>query len=365
MSNESDHALDRFFASTKEGYSNAPGAGGSFDISLLDHTLRIHFAGPALLHLMRPLKHLVMPSARQPPSFEIFVWEGPESWLPPTPCWKMGQQTALGGISGLHSDRFSIYYHDQSGLLCMCDRAARKSLYWIRNAQKLPYWETGSPFRILFHWWALSMGAHMAHAAAVGAKDQGILLAGRGGAGKSTLTLASLDAGMTLIGDDYVLLKAGTPPRAYSLYSSAKIHSRFLHEAFPHWGGAVAQQIGPESKSLFMLEEWAPTALRKSFAIRAVVLPKVEFNQTASIVKISSTDALLAMAPSTIFQLPSAHATAMNYFRRWMEGLPAYRMTTGRSLPEGPRMLRALLELGESEPAACVLERPNMCLRAS
>ena len=116
-----------------------------------------------------------------------------------------------------------------------------------RKHGNLPYWETAAPFRILFHWWSQSFGGQISHAAAVGRDGKGVLLAGRGGSGKSTTAICCVDAGMEYVGDDYVLLTRTPTPTAHSLYNSAKIHTAFLRQALPHWQDRVAGEMGPET----------------------------------------------------------------------------------------------------------------------
>src|SRR5205807_9852223 len=84
------------------------------------------------------------------------------------------------------------------------------------------------PLRPLLGWVLASPGRHLVHAGAVGSEGQGVLLAGSGGAGKSTTAVACVEAGMSYVGDDYVLLSTGEPPAAHAIYGTAKLDRRSL-----------------------------------------------------------------------------------------------------------------------------------------
>ena len=87
----------------------------------------------------------------------------------------------------------------------------------------MPAWEPSAPFRNLFHWALGDSGLAFAHAAAVGTAAGGILLAGRGGAGKSTTAMACVHAGWRYVADDYCVLDVSGHPSTHTLYGSAKI----------------------------------------------------------------------------------------------------------------------------------------------
>jgi hypothetical protein len=346
----SDSDLERFFLAFQEGFLRAAESGGVQQrrLTVAGHPVTISFAGNALLKLARPLAHLEDAHSDIPGKLNILAWEGPVGWSPPKPVWKQGQQGYQGEIVGLGSGRFAVNYHDTSGLFHMIDHHTRSVLYWIPCAGDLPFWEIASPFRIIFHWWARSLGGNVAHAAAVGKDGRGVLLVGKGGSGKSTAALACLYHGMEFVGDDYVLLLRDPVPRAHSLYSSAKMHAHFLREAFPDWQEMVAMEIGPENKAVFFLHDKLPESLQRSLEIHAIVAPQVGHAPDAQLSLRPASEGLLALAPSTIFQLPGARREAMTFFSNFIRGIPVYAMRTGEDLASGPRALLELLSAVES-----------------
>jgi len=338
--------MQHFFESFLSGFARARGCQetGNLDLRIAGRTIRVHLSGGGLKHLLRPLAHL-SPGSPDPhsagPDLDLYVWDGSAGWeVPPFP-WDARQEWYLGEIEGVEAGGVQINHHPPSGLLCM--RCGKRAVYWLPDAEKLPFWEIASPFRVIFHWWARSFDAHVAHAAVVGKQGAGVLLTGRSGAGKSTMAIACADAGMDYVGDDYVLLERSPRPMAHALYNSAKMHADFLARAFPHWLPRVSGSIGPEKKSLMFLRECMPASVVNCLPITCVMLPKISGGRTAQLRETTPIEGLLALAPSTIFQLPGARTSALPFFRRWIGDLPVYDLLTGDSIASGRSLIAEFL----------------------
>ena len=349
--------LERFFHETAQGFDRAADQLGqsTHDFLVAGKHVRVRLAGPALAHLARPLAHLKCDAAARPADgeeLEILAWDSADGWLPPRPPWDFRKLAHGGAIEGLNSNRFEVNYSGDHGLLSLYDRQARRALYWLLDAKQLPYWEIAAPFRIVLHWWSQSFGGQLTHGAAVGRGNTGVLLVGRGGSGKSTTSIACLDAGMQYVGDDYVLLTREPVPVAHSLYHSAKIHTSFLRRALPNWLDRVAGQIGPEQKSLMFLHECLPHQVRDRLTIRGVVQPKVTAAVHSRISPQPPSLGLLAVAPSTMYQLPEAQHATLSFFADWMRTMPTFVLHAGTDLTSSPRELSNLLENKEAKRAA-------------
>ncbi len=381
--------LENFFDETIAGFTCASEqlGGSTHDFRIAERHVRVRLAGDSLRHLIRPLAHLKkssrisssclvhckshMKSHCKSPclpkshivtetewptaatALEIFALrDSPDGWLPPRPPWDFAQLGHGGAIAGLEDDRVLVNFTADHGLLCMYHRPTHRAVYWLPSADQLPYWELAAPFRILLHWWSQSFGGQIVHAAAVGCDGQGVLLAGRGGSGKSTTSIACVDVGMQYVGDDYVLLLPGKSPTAHSLYHSGKIHTAFLGRALPHWQSRVAAEIGPEHKSLLFLHECEPDRVRDRLTISAILQPKVGAGSRAQIVPQSASLGLLAIAPSTMYQLPRARQSTLSIIAESIRELPSYRLNLGTDVHSAPRGLIALLARREASYAA-------------
>lgn len=115
-----------------------------------------------------------------------------------------------------------ILYAPESRLLGA--RPSARTFYYCRHTSQpsppLPYWAVSS----LVCQWAGTEGLLPVHGAAVGTGGKGVLLAAKGGGGKSTLAVSCLLAGMELVSDDFLLLNTQGPVSAMPLFSMIKIN---------------------------------------------------------------------------------------------------------------------------------------------
>jgi hypothetical protein len=240
----------------------------------------VHFSDRALEKLLYPaLAHQELPKGRTEPSFKILAWDSFHSGLPMwSPPWTTGDYLARGEIAGYNDERFRAVFQFDSGVLSLYDADRQIGLWWTQDFAQLPLYERAAPFLLLFHWWhALGRdGSFLLHAAAVGTEDcGGLLLAGRGGSGKSTTALASLlDDTSSYLADDYCVIRAGAErPTVHSLYCSAKLDAKTL-AAFPALSRRVSlYEIGrePGGKIGFDLYRSFPESFRRELHLRASV----------------------------------------------------------------------------------------------
>lgn len=342
-----DRQLHDFFETLVDSYPRGSGRDPEriLDLEIAGRPVRIRIAGEGLATLSLPLTHLTQPQreAASAVELEILVWCGPAGWHPPKPPWDFANLSWFGEIMGLESKRFSVNFTADHHLLCMYDRETKRAIFWLPSASMMPFWEYAAPFRIVLHWWSRDFGGQICHAAAVGHEGRGALLVGRGGSGKSTTSIACVDAGMEFVGDDYTLLTRWPTPTAHSLYNSAKVHTEFLHSALSPWSKQVVRQIGPERKSVLMLQQCAPQLVRRSLPIAGIFQPRVTTSLQAQIVPHSATEGLLSMAPSTMYQLPEARQETLSMLTEWVRSVPSYSLRLGTDLSSAPRALQRWL----------------------
>jgi hypothetical protein len=180
--------------------------------------------------------------------------------------------------------------------------------------------------------WFAARGWQLVHGAAVGGADGGALIAGRSGAGKSTTALACLAAGLGFAGDDYVLATADPEPRVHGVYASAKLQQEQLPR-FPWLAAHVAnREREPGEKPVLLLAGDARLRLVPAMPLRAVVVPRVTGAARPAVRPIAPAEALAALAPSTLFQLPFDRPAALGRLRRLVESCPCWRLEAGPDL---------------------------------
>lgn len=320
--------------------------GGSvIQLSFATATVRAQFL-PALAHLMVP--------AQGKATFEIAIWDSASTGVPMVPApWTADDYLARGEIRGVAADDVvQVAYHPGSSILSMFHRGEKKALVWMANIEECPYYEQAAPLRTILHWWSAAQGQQLVHGAAIGTEEGAVLITGKGGSGKSTTALSALVAGMLYLGDDYVLCALSEcTAHVFSIYNSAKIdrntlkflalsphllhnRDRFLDEA---------QQGAEPEKGVLLGQEHFPDQLCASLPLRALIVPKITGEAVARLQPLKPTQAFIALAPTTVFQLPGAQQAALAFLRRLVVQLPCYQLQLGRDLPQAHALIRSLL----------------------
>jgi hypothetical protein len=251
---------------------------------------------------------------------------------------------ALAHVQDLNDDRFFAVFQGEINALNLIDAERGQAVYWLEDAAAIPYWETGTPLRLLLHWWLSRGPVQLIHGGAVGLPRGGVLLVGRGGSGKSTAAAACLDSPLRYAGDDYVLVRAEPQPYVYSLYNTAKLEPANLRR-FPALLPALANADRLDTeKGLAFLWEHFPDRLALGFPVRAVLLPRFGGGPGTRLRPATPGEALLAAAPTTIFQNRRTGREVFEQAASLVRRAPAYVLETGTDLAHIPRVILRLLE---------------------
>lgn len=216
------------------------------------------------------------------------------------------------------------------GLWTIADLASRRGLYWVRDGAALPDWEPGAPFRLLLHIMTQAAGLQLVHAAGVVVDGRGLLLAGAGGSGKSTTSFALLAKGVRTVGEDFVVLAPGEPPRAYALYDTIKL-TGMATDLFP---SAVARAANPNreagEKARVHLLELMPDRLQASMPVHAVISLRLAHSARTSIRASSEGASMRALAPSSAFLLRVRMAETIARVGALVRSVPAFEADLAR-----------------------------------
>jgi hypothetical protein len=322
----------------------------------------LHFSDGTLENLLFPaVAHQELPERKAEADFKILAWDSAHSGIPMwSPPWTTGDYLARGEIAGYNNGRFKAVFQLGSGVLSFYDAAPQIGLWWTKDYTRLPLYERAAPFLLLFHWWhALRPDdSLLIHAAAVGTGDRGgLLLAGRGGSGKSTTALACLlDGSWLYLADDYcVIRQEAETPTVHSLYCSAKIDGEALAVFRATSPGGSLHEIGrdPDGKIGFDLYQSFPKSFRQELPLRVILLPRVpKQNNAAQPNRFTPTGAgaaLRALAPSTLFQLPGAGPKNFRMIAALTERLPCFHLELRRDIVGVPQSLQQFMKRVSSE----------------
>lgn len=334
LDHDFDHAAD------------ASGGVSELFVAFARRPVCIRFGGPRVAAALRPaLAHLeTAPGER--PALTLRVWDALRPSAAPEPG-AAEEATAAGvGASYFYErDGFRALHQPSSDILSVLGPDGASGWFWMPDASGLPYWEYTAPFRHLLSWWLRANGLHHVHGAAVGTAAGGVLIAGPGGAGKSTTALASLlDGRLGYAGDDYVAVGLDAP-FVHSLYSSAKIHRDDLPR-FPHLDGVVGRDGREDGKAVFYVGESFPGRAVPGFPLRAIVVPRVGGRRAARAVRGASATALAALAPSTIFQLHPPAPDALARMAELARAVPTFVLELGTDIRTIPRELLRIIDEG-------------------
>lgn len=295
---------------------------------------------PTLKMLTEALQHLASSSKSNKPELYIEVWTTTNnsrvnkfiSWL---------NETYSQQVVRVQTSRFSFFYNPgfDGGYssLNFIDFERQRAIFWVKDGTTIPWYELAAPFRVIFHWFFQTQNYYLIHAAAIGMADKGILLVGKGGSGKSTTALTTFEHNELLyLGDDYTLIKLTPHPTVFCLYSSAKVTDDTL-KRFQQLRGAAFQitQADQEKKTLFFSKSKLGQ-LKRSLPLVAILLPSICNTKATKLATATRAEALLALAPSTIFQLlpEDNQTTSFIELSLLVQKLRAYHLLLGTNPTE-------------------------------
>jgi len=312
--------------------------------NLAGFSLRLRFAGNALAGLFtRAISHLETgPVTRPDLTVCLFDSVSTGARLPPPP-WSKEDYLARSEIRGFNDAEVNTAFNLAFGSLNILSHKDNTAVYWIKDACRVPYYEAGSPLLTILHWWMRRQERQLVHGGAVGRADGGILFAGKGGSGKSTVALTSLLAGFSYAGDDYVLLNVKPPFFVHSLYNSAKLDPNHLKN-FPGFLPCLSNpgKLDKEKGLLFLKERFSGQ-LTGGFPLKAVVLPHLTGLKETGFRRASAALGLRTIFPSTVVQLPGADHKDVRSLSEIIGQLPVYILELGTDLSLIPETITRLL----------------------
>jgi hypothetical protein len=299
-----------------------------------DGAALLEFCGPAFAHLERVDDGFAADLA-------VWMWDAASTGRP---FPELDVAVPAGhGAAVVHEGDESFVLHPSDRALTYLDRRTGQALYVVDDPARLPPWDRPAPLRTLLSWWFASEGMLLAHAAAVGTEDGAVLLVGPGGSGKSSTALGCLAAGMGYLGDDYVLLDPAKGS-VWSVFGSAKLVPGHL-ERFP--GLMTPEPLRSDDSREVKLVGWPsiehPDRMTRTAMVRAFVIPTVTNGPECTLAPTSAGRALMALAPTTMFQTPGGQRTAFDRSVEIVRGLVPYRLALGAGADAVPEMLASLI----------------------
>jgi hypothetical protein len=363
---EASEEVERsFFERNAELFEQAAAGSGeirhTFRIAGL--VVRLRFAGPALVDQIIPaFEHLRVPDSADC-DYEVCLWDSKSCGLrmDPPPCDRRNF-TNRGNIWGFHSRRYRAAFHYGEFSVNTMDRESARAVYWVQDAAELPFWVNASPLRSILHWRLVDAGRQLVHAAVVGTDDGAVVIPGRGGSGKSTTALLCLRHRLRYVSDDYAVLQLDPEPRAYSLYSTAKLELDSI-ERFPELAryGGIKRSAGYEKGVLF-LHPGFDEQIAESLPLSAIALPRITGQKDTSLGEADALTLEQAASFTTISHLPHTGQSTVEFMRRLTTEVPRVAIELGTNFDEIPGVVA---ECARRSPRFCAVARTGPDLDAA
>jgi hypothetical protein len=249
-------------------------------------------------------------------------------------------------ILGAADDRFVGC--QRPGIVAWVDRHNRHIVVCVERSEDLPLYDLGKPLLFPLLLWHGDRGMEVIHACLISKDGRGVLLAGRGGIGKSTSALTCIESGFGYLGDDYIALESAADGsfRGHSLYSSTWLMADNVGR-FPQLAPHVIYAPRPDrEKSLVLLADVFPDRLGAVVPIHALLIPRVCGVSSPRLRAASKAEALFALAPKSLILLPSSGAKGLENLLRLAERVPCFWLEVGADTHAIPERVAELTTLG-------------------
>ncbi len=197
------------------------------------------------------------------------------------------------------------------------------------------------PLPELFGLWALGNSMIMLHSACVGADGTGVLLAARGGGGKSTLAVSCLTGGFDFVGDDYILVNREGPLRAAPLYRTVGLNPDIYERINPDM---PVLRIDQDRGGKLLLDA-SGYSFREELPVKAIVFPIIAGLKEPEIVRTKPGPVLAKLIHSTAQQLSfDRDPEPYRIMSRRLMGIPVFEIRLSTDLEKNREKLREFIK---------------------
>ncbi len=272
---------------------------------------------------------------------QIFAWDDSagSTGFPAPPWGNNYVYTHRGDVRGYSSDLIRVAFNYDSKLLNLWHTERKIGIYWTQDLKSLRSYEWAAPLRTQLHWVGSENGLQLTHAGVVGLDGMGLLLAGKGGSGKSTTSLACWNAGWQFVSDDYCWIAHEPLTRAYAVYRTAKLLPDVATD-LPSWDRV--ERLSDE-KYVYQLDTLSSRNLVSELNLTALLLPRPTDVKSPAVRPATLRDALATLSLSTMAQLAGANARNMAHLRETSSRLSKYHLDLCFPTSSVPPVLEGLL----------------------
>jgi len=307
--------------------------------------LAAHYPGESLIATFGPALAHHPRFDEEAADLEILCIDASEGLLDiGAPPWRVEDLGPMGVVEGLEATGLRALWDYRRRVIHALDLETGFGVVIVADASDVPGWEQTFPFRNLLHWWTLHNDGVLIHGAAVAGSEGALLMVGDSGAGKSTTSLAGSEAGLKLLGDDFVAVTFGANPSVHSLYASAKLTADSTTR-FDRLRDRMTYRIGNKhEKNIFFLDALGQKTLVASAPLSRIAFLVQTGGPTTALAGASAGAIFRHCAANTVALLPGDRARTLSALSRLSSSAPACELRLGRATQEVGAFLRRTLD---------------------
>ena len=321
-----------FFSVEKRFFKNFPGEWPSFRVRICNHVIELRFSTVEQMEkAVRPLRGFKVETAEAPDAVFKYCVDD---------CTKYFVSEEAGARWQIKDGADTLFYIPGVGLSGMDSR--RNIFFTVSHfGSKNDPLLYAHPLLEPFEQWGESQGLLLMHSAVVGTDGKGVIIAGYGGAGKSTLAVSCLLAGMDFVSDDCPFFTSDGILEAFPIYTSVCLNQDVLHALNPSMPVIGEYRIGK-----YVLDA-SDYNFSSRLAIHGIIVPAMPVvGHGPEIVRIPAMSSILKITLSTIFQTfglrdPELMQTMISR----LKGLPAYEFRQSRDSRKNAEYLRQFIKI--------------------
>lgn len=278
-------------------------------------------------------------------SCRVAVLSPDDSSLPAPPAWGEAGFWPREIEKTLADTPLRVTFFHDLRIWQIYDHERRFGVQWLAGSRSYCDWEPGAPLRVFLHWGYSFQNKRLTHAGVLGKNGIGVLLVGRGGSGKSGTVVGGIAHGLQSVGDDYVLVEAdANQVTAYPLFQTLKQDLAGVQRLGLEAQIAATRAVNWQAKYEFTCREIGGRPLAERLAMRAIVIPRIAGAGPSRMQRISAQRAMLALAPTGLFQLPGERDAGVRFFTDLVRRLPCFELALSCDPADVSRTLETFLD---------------------
>ena len=241
----------------------------------------------------------------------------------------------------LDASSVSIGIESNGDIISLFDRSSQRAIILLSRLNfGLSKQYLAAPLRFVFEEYLRDTKYQLVHAGGLQNGDQVTLFIGPSGQGKSTTVAAGLLAGLTFLGDDYlIIVETRGAFHGFPLYASLK-SSYHLGDTEPVLHKAA--HCSDTLKNIFYLKSKNTFVFQSKALINHLVVPVITKQQGTTLINLDTFRVLQALLPSSLLQSHIINQSRAVRLRCLIQSARCYQMNVGRELKAIGDTIRSL-----------------------